>query len=213
VHLSVSMGIFDCEEVLLYVVREDTNSLHHLEIFDAKGESLATITNDPDRFLLTVKSQVKQNQLLGLAESPKRGSNLFKKGAKPPDPEKGGIRRWQLEVQGGLDHPLTQPEKQWVLGVAVQMHAIREASRGSDINGLQVPWQIHGLEVVAFILVIALCGLFHWSLWEVYRLVYPAQKRAPEETDNPYVLGMPPTAFLFDLKDPKLYLAQQKLAS
>lgn len=204
---ATAMAVIDCEERLLYVIQEDHTPANNMQILDASGNLLATVTADPLKYLLIIETREKQP--LGFAESPMIGSNTRKEVAALPDPSKGNVRSWevhfqasQLTVTGG--RVLSEVDMKWILAVSVQMHAIREAQRGSGYQDLAIPWQLPFLWILTIMVIVAFLVLFHWSLWKIYWLVYPAPRwGCGSGSDNPFLLAGEPTPFWFNLNSMK----------
>merc|ERR1719387_903115 len=170
------LAVVDCEETLLYIIVEQKISPHSLDIFDTAGGQVAYVNSNPAQDLLTFKDA--NDTTVAVAASPAIGANNLKQYNLEADPVKGDIQWWELQVQEG-DGPLTSPEKQWLLGVAVQMHAIRDAQRWKAKNGQYstTPWPVIWLSTFAVFLVASLVGCAIAGLWNVYLMVYPEEPR------------------------------------
>lgn len=201
------MAVIDCNEVLLYVLMEQQREPHSMKIYDANGVVIANMKSDEQRDLLTFMSP--QDALIGFAESPQIGANQIKGAGLRPDPDRGGVAHWELRVNTAGDSPLIKPHKQWVLGVAVQMHAIRDSERGPGADGLQLPATASYLTALVVLCFVLLCALGLVGLKWVFNLVYPERRPGPGKVENPF-LRPPPSVPFGDNPLAKLPYRQQQ---
>lgn len=189
------LAVINCEDMLSYVLLENSTAPYAMEIYDNRSTLLARSKPDPLAEQLAFELNDTNKTLLAFAESPVMGTNTLKADEAKPDPSKGGVRRWELQVNVGGQPPnstfgfLFAMENQWVVAMAAQMFAVREAQRGKGYGGIAEPPMVVSLLVwlTATLVALAIAGAVY-GLFRVYSLVYPVVYIKEE---NPFLRSTP----------------------
>jgi hypothetical protein len=179
-HKVVTIALKDCNDVLLYILREHTGKSHDYEISDRNDELLATSemgTLDVDQ----IHWYDTERKPIAIAQSPVVIPGVHRHIDNQADPHFGNVPSWEVMFLSGYNSSssLLIPEKRFTILAAVQERAIRNAMRGPDGEvepSAAFPWFV-GLFCLGIFVCIAACfGFLHW----VYRLVYPKTFREVE---------------------------------
>jgi len=172
----VTMALTDCDGELLFILREIAGGLPtSIEVYGRDGRLLATTLVDLDRPLLRFVDP--EMRLIATAESPSLGANLTLAALRDV-PSEAGIYPWEVHFEKepySNSSQLLKENLRWVVATAVQVRAIRDATRAAQKAG-EEPSYITGREwyTGSMSLVAVLCvGLLLGSLFLVFRLVYP----------------------------------------
>lgn len=175
----------DCNNVVMYILREAKGSAHSYNISN-RDDVLIASSIQGTYFKDQMQFFDDEGKPIVLAQSP----NLIEdrpEGAPGDHGEEyfGRIAPWEVKFIDGYNSSssLIIPQNRWVIAIAVQVRAIRDAERGGDgaVTAPEVFPFFMALVVVGIMVVLAL--FFCFFLW-VYRLVYPKRY---DEIENKYL--------------------------
>lgn len=187
--------VTDCQNSLLFVLREAGSAPWDIDIYGSQGEFLARSSRDKARDAMRFFSPARQ--VLAVAESPHLGANapvnLAGRAAVRPkvDDALGGVAPWELRVEQRVDGVLVKESERWALALVVQFRAARDAMRDRGENS----WAVANRLWFLMIFVVVLVALYWCSahvLIFIFRLVYPQAKQSEAETRNPFLAAGTP---------------------
>lgn len=182
-----TIAIKDCNNVLLYILRETTKAPYTYKIFNRDDNLIAT-SEMGEFFTDQIHFYDDEHNPLVIAQSPKIVDGNPEPVADNAHPSLGNVPSWEVRYLHGYNSSssLLIEEYRWVIMLAVQERAIRSADRAAD--GQVMPSKTFplfiGISTVFFLVVTALlCCCF----FGVYRLVYPKKN---DEVENKYLRDM-----------------------
>lgn len=174
----------DCNDVVLYIVRETKKAPYNFEIYN-RDDQLVSKSKHGEKFTDQIHFFDQSDAPLAIAQSPTIVQGNPKELPDQAHESFGNIPAWEVKYVDG--HPnnstLGIEHNRWVIVLTVQEHAVRTAERAPNGNMMQPGVFGVFLTLTALFFCVAacsVCGLFFW----IYRLVYPKRY---EEVENKYL--------------------------
>jgi len=179
-----TMALKDCNDVLMYVLRENRTKPYLYEIFNRDDQLVAysefgELHSDKMFWYDHLKKPI------AIAQSPRLMEDLHRVIDDRADPYFGNVPTWEIKFLKGYDPTavVSIQQNRWVIAAAIQERAIRSASRGPGgrPNPPEAfPWFV-GLTIFALAVCIgAIAYCFYW----IFRLVYP---KTHKEVENKFL--------------------------
>jgi hypothetical protein len=179
-----TMALKDCNDVLMYVLRESRSPPYLYEVFN-RDDQLVAWSEFGSLHLDKVFWYDHLKKPIAVVQSPRLVENAYEVIEDREDPYFGNVPTWEIKYLKGYDPTavLTIEQNRFVIAAAMQERAIRNAVRGP--NGKPeapeaFPWFV-GLSIFALCVCIgAIAYCFYW----IFRLVYP---KSYKEVENKFL--------------------------
>lgn len=170
----VNMALMDCDGHLLFVFRERAEDRHPFDIYGRDNRLLASSVVDYDR--PRVRFVDGNRYLIATAEAPGVGAN-YTTALMQRVPSEDGIYSWGMRFEAGPyanSSQFLEEDYRWVLAVAVQARAVREAMRANP--GLYNGEWMH--TALIYVIMISMIVVVTVLLFLAKGLIYPNPARA-----------------------------------
>jgi hypothetical protein len=179
-----TIAVKDCNDVLMYVLREKRTSPYLYEIYN-RDDQLVAYSEFGSLHVDKMYWYDHLKKPIAIAQSPRLLEKIYRLIDDRADPYFGNVPTWEIKFLKGYDPTaiVTIMQNRWVIAAAVQERAIRNAARGPDGKPKPpeaFPWFV-GLTV--FFLVVCVGAVAYCFYW-IFRLVYP---KSYKEVDNKFL--------------------------
>lgn len=179
-----TIALKDCNDVLMYVLREKRSPPYTYEIYN-RDDQLVAYSEFGSLHVDKMYWFDHLHKPIAVSQSPRLVENVYRVIDDRADPYFGNVPTWEVRFLKGYDPTaiVTIEQNRWVIAAAIQERAIRSAARGPDGRPKPpeaFPWFV-GLTIFAFAVGVgAIAYCFYW----IFRLVYP---KSYKEVENKFL--------------------------